>query len=80
MCIYVCRGDSQIVQRDGVMALLWRDNRVVTLLSTNAQPQEQSTVQRREHDGSRSDVPCLAAMELYNRYMGAVDRNDQLRQ
>lgn len=78
--LYVSRGDSQIVQRDGVMALLWRDNKVVTLLSTNVQPQQRATVQRREHDGSKTDVPCPAAMELYNRYMGGVDRNDQLRQ
>ena len=53
---------------------------MVTLLSTNTLPQEQSTVQRREHDGSRSDVPCPAAMELYNRYTGGVNRNEQLRQ
>ena len=72
------RGDSQLVQQGGVVALLWRDNRVVTLLSTNAQPQQQAVVQRREHDGSRIDVRCPAAMELYNRFMGGVDKNDQL--
>ena len=77
--LYVSRGDSQIVQRDGVIALLRRDNKVVTLLSTNV-PQQQSTVQRREHNGSKTDVPCPAAVELYNRYMGGVERNDQLRQ
>ena len=64
----------------GVTALLWCDNRVVTLLSTNAQPQQHSTVQRKEHDGSHSDIPCPVGMELYNRYMGGVDKNDQLRQ
>ena len=74
-----CRGDSQIVQKGGVVALLWRDNCVVTLLSTNAQPQQSDTVQRRESDGTRSSVPCPAAMALYNTYMGGVDRNDQLR-
>ena len=77
---FPCRGDAEIIQWDGVVALLWRDNRVVTLLSTNAQPQQQDSVQRREHDGRRVDVPCPAAMALYNAYMGGVDRNDQLRQ
>ena len=32
------------------MALLWRDNRVVTLLSTNAQPDEEQTVLQRFQD------------------------------
>ena len=68
------------MQMAGVTALLWRDNRVVTLLSTNAQPQQHSTVQRKEHDGSHSDIPCPVGMELYNRYMGGVDKYDQLRQ
>ena len=27
-----CRGDHKMVQRDGAVALLWRDNRVVTVL------------------------------------------------
>ena len=74
------RGDSEVLQNDGLTALLWRDNRVVTLLSTNSQPQNQSTVQRRERDGTRTNVPCPEAMDLYNRYMGGVDKNDQLRQ
>ena len=74
------RGDSRILQNNGMTAILWRDNRVVTLLSTNTQPQNYSTVQRRQHDGTRRSVPCPEAMELYNKYMGGVDRNDQLRQ
>ena len=72
------RGDSQIVQSGAISALLWRDNHVVTFLFTNSQPQECDTVQRRESDGSHSDVPCPSAMALYNAYMGGVDRNDQL--
>ena len=75
-----CRGDHKMVQRDGVVALLWRDNRVVTVLSTNTQPQQQAVVQRRENDGSRIDVQCPAVMAMYNQYMGGVDKNDQLRQ
>ena len=37
-------------------------------------------VQRRQHNGSRLEVRCPAAMALYQSYMGGVDRNDQLRQ
>ena len=59
--------------------MLWRANRVVTLLTSNTQPQQHTTVQRREKDGSSCGVPCPAAMSLYNSYMGGIDRNDQLR-
>ena len=76
----VKRGDYQMVKKDGVLAFLWRDNRVVTVLSTNTQPQQIDTVQRREQDGSRINISCPAAMALYNSYMGGVDKNDQLRQ
>ena len=54
-------------------AMLWRDNRVVTLLSTNSQPQNQSTVQRQQHDGTRSSIPyifwCLFEVCLANSYI-----------
>ena len=44
------------------MAMLWKDNRVVTVLSTNSQPHEEDVVQRRQRDGAKVDVtrPVLA--------------------
>ena len=71
---------SNTLQRDGVVATLWRDNRVVTILSTNAQPDLQEVVQRRRHVGSRVDVPCTVSVGIYQKYMGGVDRKEQLRQ
>ena len=50
------------------------------MLSTNAQASANITVQRRQKDGSRTEVPCPESVVLYNRYMGGVDRGDQLRQ
>ena len=35
--------------------------------------------QRRLEDGSREDVQCPVSMMLYNKFMGGVDKNDQLR-
>ena len=52
------------------MAMLWRDNRGVTVLSTNAQPQEEDVVQRRQHNGSRVDVRCPSALAKYQQFMG----------
>ena len=63
-----------------MLAILWRDNRVVTILSTNAHPDQQDVVQRRQRNGSRVDVRCPSSVSLYQKYMGGVDRNDQLRQ
>ena len=60
--------------------MLWLDNRVVTCMATNCQPQEIGHVQRRLRDGTRKDISCPAAVMKYNKYMGGVDRNDQLRQ
>ena len=68
------------MQRDGIVAMLWRDNRVVTVLSTNSQPHEEEVVQRRQRDGTKVDVRCPAALAKYQQFMGGVDRNDQLRQ
>ena len=69
-----------MVQSNGIHAFLWRDNRVVTILSTSAQPHELGMVQRREHNGTRVNVQCPAALAHYQAFMGGVDKNDQLRQ
>ena len=53
---------------------------MVTILSTNAQPHDLAIVQCREHNGTRVNVQCPAAMVHYQDFMGGVDRNDQLRQ
>ncbi len=37
------------------------------------------TVLRRQKDGSRKEVSCPVAVVDYNKYMGGVDRGDQLR-
>lgn len=48
-------------------------------MSTTSQPSAIGTVLRRQKDGTRISVPCPEAIIIYNRYMGGVDRGDQLR-
>ena len=48
-------------------------------MSTNCQPSESGTVQRKQKDGSSVEVPCPECIILYNKFMGGVDRGDQLR-
>ena len=74
-----CRGDSLTVQAGKVVASAWMDRKVVMLMSTTCQPSESGTVQRKQKDGSRVEVPCPASIILYNKFMGGVDRGDQLR-
>ena len=73
------RGDSRSLQSGNLTATLWLDKRVVTVLSTASQPNETSTVKRKQQDGRKADVPCPSSVVNYNKYMGGVDRNDQLR-
>jgi len=72
------RGDSRSLQSGNLTATLWLDKRVVTVLSTASQHNEMSTVQRKQQDGSKAAVPCPSSVVNYNRYMGGVNRNDQL--
>ena len=55
------------------------DNKVLTVLSTTSQPVATGTVHRQKKDGSRAPVECPDNIILYNKYMGGIDRGDQLR-
>ncbi|POM63002.1 hypothetical protein PHPALM_27782 [Phytophthora palmivora] len=62
----------------GLVALGWADNNVVYFLASHVSA-ERTTVQRREKNGVLSTIPCPALVAEYQRYMGGVDRHDQLR-
>lgn len=48
-------------------------------MSSVCQADEAGTVLRRLQDGSRVPIPCPESIIRYNKYMGGVDRGDQLR-
>ena len=73
------QGSSIVMQKTGMVATAWRDKRTVHILSTNFSPEEKTTVERRQRDGSVKDVKCPAVVKQYTTYMGGVDRADQLR-
>ena len=73
------RGESAFRQCGNFVATAWKDNKVVNVASTLANPTELTTVKRRQKDGSRIEVHCPICIALYNRYMGGVDHSDQLR-
>ena len=76
---FIERGDHEIRQHKNLTVVLWQDNKVVKVLSTNADPTDERTEQRKCKDGSSQSVPCPLAIMLYIMFMGGVDRSDQLR-
>ena len=67
------------MQKGKVTASSWMDNKTVTVMSTTSQPSATGFVFRRQRDGTRIQVPCPEPIITYNRFMGGVDRGDQLR-
>ena len=49
------------------------------LMSTNCQLSSCGTVNRKQRDGTSVEVPCPESIISYNKFMGGVDRGDQLR-
>ena len=76
------RGDSktlQAVQAQNLTVSVWQDNKAVTVAATNSDPTVEEQVSRKQRDGSRIPESCPQSIVLYNRNMGGVDSNDQLR-
>ena len=62
---------------------VWRDTKTVTLASTAYPAHSEKTVERRVKDpvtgtSKTENVPCPLMLEKYNKYMGGVDKSDQL--
>ena len=73
------RGDTDFKSLDGILALKWKDNKVVTILSSGAGVGPMSTVSRYDKQSkSKKDVSCLNVMKCYNSKMGGVDKSDML--
>ena len=72
------RGESVAQQRGNLVATVWRDRRLVYVMSTNSDPRTAATVQRKDRDGTSHTVPSPKSVVDYNKFMGGVDHADQL--
>lgn len=73
------RGEYVYRQKGSLVATVWRDRKLVYVMSTNCQPTGNTEVQRKEKDGSRQMISCPPSIVEYNRYMSGVDKADQMR-
>lgn len=67
------KGEICVKTRGGVMAILWADRRVVSLLTTTGSPRFVETT-----NGKGRNISIPAVVEKYNHTMGGVDLGDQL--
>ena len=73
------RGQSKIWQYNNVTISVWQDTKPVVVAATNCDPTASNSVTRKQRDGTQITVQSPPSVTLYNKYMGGVDRNDQLR-
>ena len=73
------RGDSQTRQYNNLTVSVWQDSKAVSVAATNGDATVDVQVLRKKKDGTRTPVKCPQSISLYNKYMGGVDHNDQLR-
>lgn len=73
------QGEYKQAQKENLTACTWFDKRQVNLLSTVSNPLKIEKVSRRQKDGSLKDIDGPEIVVLYGKYMGGVDRSDQLR-
>ena len=62
-----------------MVAYTWMDRKVVMVMVSNTQPSAFGSVLQQQKDHSCTPIPCPESIILYNKYMGGVDRGDQLR-
>ena len=73
------RGDFEVVQYGNLTVYLWQDTKPVIVISSNTNATDKTTVTRKQHDGSTIQIDCPQAICNYNKFMGGVDLNDQIR-
>jgi len=75
----VARGAMDFKSCNGVLAVKWKDNKVVTMLSTATGVHPIGTVQRYDKIAKcKKDIPCPNVVKAYNSNMGGVDKSDML--
>lgn len=75
-------GDSDYAVCGEISVTKWKDRglKSVVIVSNMHNPENSSTVERKDKCGNKQTVTCPTPVSDYNMYMGGVDRFDQLMQ
>lgn len=75
----VRRGEYDYSSSNGVLALRWKDNKNVTVLSSDAGIHPLAKVKRYDRTAKKKvEVPCPNVIKEYNGKMGGIDKSDML--
>ena len=80
---FAMRGESESrhsTVNSNLTVSVWQDTKPVTVCSTFCQTVPVDEVERKLKNGEHRNFPCPHAITTYNKYMGGVDKNDQLRE
>jgi hypothetical protein len=72
-------GDTASRHCRSVTATIWKDKKLVSFLSTAADPTILTEVRRRQKDGTARVMLAPEVVGMYSKFMGGVDHGDQLR-
>ncbi|XP_050704963.1 piggyBac transposable element-derived protein 3-like [Eriocheir sinensis] len=73
------RGKHDYVSCNGVLAMCRKDNKPVTILSSDAGVLPLSKAKRWDKESKKKvDIPCPAVIKEYNGKMGGIDKSDML--
>ncbi|CAG4992763.1 unnamed protein product [Parnassius apollo] len=77
--LVLAKGEYKWRVNQNVAFFVWKDTKLVYVLSTAYHPRQKTTCRRTQKDGSKSDVSCPIGILEYTKRMGGVDRFDQKR-
>jgi len=76
------RGEGLYVRDGCIVYSVWKDTKCISVLSTRYPGYSENTVKRNSKDSEgrheKRDVPIPSPVYHYNKYMGGVDKSDQL--
>lgn len=72
------RGDFRFLCRNSVTCMAWQDRKPIHFISNYHNPADVVTANRRNKDGSVSEIQMLQLIQDYNMFIGGCDKNDQL--